>query len=208
MKVIRRKQETIKTIATTESTEMIESQQLPRIPANAKLLTSRLVTLFFWICLGAWLLAANALTDRLLFGQQIVWYTGVFFIFFYLGYSGLLAIFRAIGYHPKPEPLEVGSWGHSIALPVYTPLPADFRALVRQRSLHARKIQLSFQMIKFVLLLILAILFEFSLAFNLYVAIFVAVLFCLVNMTLTWSYVDLFKFKIVAKEYNRPFFEI
>ncbi|WP_125605869.1 hypothetical protein [Lapidilactobacillus bayanensis] len=189
------------------------SQEHHHFLSNDKLPTSGGVTFLFWLLSSGWFYLSTHIcgTWLNLNDATMAVFCCALFACFYPGYLVLLSAFRGLGYHPKPESIELGGGGKRISVPVFTIIDAPFKQLLNDRSRSAKVSQLAFNLTKFVCLLVLAYftgynLFSFRTTWQFFFAIGLALAMTVTNMALSWLFVHVFGLKIVAKEYNRPIF--
>ncbi|MFD1465099.1 hypothetical protein ACFQ4L_03205 [Lapidilactobacillus mulanensis] len=138
-------------------------------------------------------------------------YMPVLFGLFYLGYLLALKLFYQFGYHPRPEPVELGGYRATLSLPVFIAVTPEFASLRRAISRRVRFLQLLFNLIK--LIFLLALIYEVGYLLQHltnYIQIgflaVVAILIFAINPILIWFFKRLFRLDVIAKEYGRPLF--
>lgn len=182
-----------------------------KLKANEKI--SVVVTVLF--CL---LLPIIFFVDIALLGQfasldyvALHFYFLILFPLVYLSYLGLYKLFFFAGYHPRERPIEIGDQ-MSLAIPGFTKVTPTFSKTIAGVSNRGRKFQWLFRVVKLVIFMVLG--FFGTLSFdqsNQSVAIVATFLFVFgmmaTNAILTWAFQKVFHLRVVAREFNHPYFD-
>lgn len=170
--------------------------------------TSVHMSLVFLFIILSWFFIANEMTSNLISSNTSeTFYFPILFSMFYLGYLLILQLFWYFGYHPRSQGKEISSSKGTISVPVMMKTNVAYKKLRKSISIAAKLIQVSFNLLKFLLLLYFVYLTGMFIK-QLILSVFFAMMMVAVNPFLTWLYLKIFPIKIIAKEYGRPIFDI
>ncbi|APT18317.1 hypothetical protein LA20533_03090 [Amylolactobacillus amylophilus DSM 20533 = JCM 1125] len=134
-------------------------------------------------------------------------------LIFYFGYNCFFVLFKLFGYHPKPTAIKLGGSRLRMSVPVFTPMTPEFKQLIASRLTLVRFYQGLFTITKFCFLIIFAYLcgkyaFYNTEIWQLIVGLSSLFIIFLMNTIITWIFVHAFRLNVIAKEFNRPIFNL